>query len=604
MKLRRFLVLLLIPFLFTAATAKAQTAPFKDVPASHWASDAIMWAHANGLVKGYEDGTYKPNAKLTEAQLVAITFRYFLNDEVPAVANQKHWSDPYYTAAKQYGLPLKGYQTLQKRNEPATRGLYAEILGNLNGIDGNLADVVDWMYEQGITTGRTGKGSKLEQYDPTGTITRAHAAAFFQRLSNLGISKPVDSTGKDEEATDSKPLNVPPFRAGTGLANGFDTTAVQPTSTAWNRLSRFSGPAKFKEAWHISFDYDRAPGSLFTLTHSPVIGRDGTLYVQEGFLYDPSAAGKLYAIDPNGKLLWERTIGSGKASPVIGKDGTIYAYGDVSMFAFSPNGKMKWEKKLGVNGSLTLDNDGRIIATYTPFVGEGLKVATIQPDGKEAWSRAIDEDSRSAASRYPVVAENGTTYMLGRTGNLFAIAPNGTTKWVTQTKAYDGTLSIGPDGTVYIAATYFALEADDHISSGGIVAINPEGKEKWRSNAVEPTTLSTVIVGSNELLYVAGHNKIAALHSNGQTAWTYENTDDFGQAALTVDANGTLYSVWKLYNSADTIITFTGDGHMLQKYALPNAAEEVDSNLLIGHDQSVYLAVSHEAYNRLYKLGE
>lgn len=43
---------------------------------SHWAKDHIEWGIRLGLIKGYDDGTVKPNNTLTRAELMAILHRY------------------------------------------------------------------------------------------------------------------------------------------------------------------------------------------------------------------------------------------------------------------------------------------------------------------------------------------------------------------------------------------------------------------------------------------------------------------------------------------------------------------------------------------------
>ncbi|MCL2683916.1 MAG: S-layer homology domain-containing protein, partial [Synergistaceae bacterium] len=42
-----------------AAPAFAAMNPFMDVPASHWAYDAVAQLASRGIVSGYPDGTFK-----------------------------------------------------------------------------------------------------------------------------------------------------------------------------------------------------------------------------------------------------------------------------------------------------------------------------------------------------------------------------------------------------------------------------------------------------------------------------------------------------------------------------------------------------------------
>ncbi|MNO26911.1 Endo-1,4-beta-xylanase A precursor [compost metagenome] len=61
--------------LVEAAGLKGQTegtVSFKDVPASHWASDAVEQAAAAGWIKGYEGNLFKPNASITREEMMVM----------------------------------------------------------------------------------------------------------------------------------------------------------------------------------------------------------------------------------------------------------------------------------------------------------------------------------------------------------------------------------------------------------------------------------------------------------------------------------------------------------------------------------------------------
>lgn len=49
--------------------------PFRDVPADHWAAEAVAWAKERGLVSGYEDGAFRPDKAVSRAELCAILYR-------------------------------------------------------------------------------------------------------------------------------------------------------------------------------------------------------------------------------------------------------------------------------------------------------------------------------------------------------------------------------------------------------------------------------------------------------------------------------------------------------------------------------------------------
>ncbi len=49
---------------------------FSDVPADVWYAEPLEWAVSAGLIAGFDDGTFRPDAPLTRAQLVSILYRY------------------------------------------------------------------------------------------------------------------------------------------------------------------------------------------------------------------------------------------------------------------------------------------------------------------------------------------------------------------------------------------------------------------------------------------------------------------------------------------------------------------------------------------------
>ena len=57
-----------------ASTTFAAANPFQDVPADHWAYDAVAQLAADGVIEGYGDGTYRGDQEITRyemAQMVA-----------------------------------------------------------------------------------------------------------------------------------------------------------------------------------------------------------------------------------------------------------------------------------------------------------------------------------------------------------------------------------------------------------------------------------------------------------------------------------------------------------------------------------------------------
>jgi len=69
--MKRFTLFVLAVLLFSSATVMA--APFSDVPAAHWAFDAINKLADKGIVQGFPDGKFKGNKGLTRFDLAMVT---------------------------------------------------------------------------------------------------------------------------------------------------------------------------------------------------------------------------------------------------------------------------------------------------------------------------------------------------------------------------------------------------------------------------------------------------------------------------------------------------------------------------------------------------
>ena len=57
------------------APLRAPATPFADVPANHWAYQAIASLAADGLIDGYPDGSFKGDRPLTRYEMAAIVAR-------------------------------------------------------------------------------------------------------------------------------------------------------------------------------------------------------------------------------------------------------------------------------------------------------------------------------------------------------------------------------------------------------------------------------------------------------------------------------------------------------------------------------------------------
>ena len=88
------------------------TNDFSDIAAESWYNNAISTLSNMGIINGYEDGTFKPNAPITRAEFTAIATRFFdYEAEYDGAFNDvsaRAWYADYVQAAVDMGL-VDGY---------------------------------------------------------------------------------------------------------------------------------------------------------------------------------------------------------------------------------------------------------------------------------------------------------------------------------------------------------------------------------------------------------------------------------------------------------------------------------------------------------------
>jgi len=78
-------------------SSSAASSAFKDVPASHWAAGYIAAAERAGYLKGFGDGTFRPDQTLTRAQAISLVMRLSVQKDRASLPplqdiDSKHWA--------------------------------------------------------------------------------------------------------------------------------------------------------------------------------------------------------------------------------------------------------------------------------------------------------------------------------------------------------------------------------------------------------------------------------------------------------------------------------------------------------------------------------
>ena len=166
----------------------------------------------------------------------------------------------------------------------------------------------------------------------------------------------------------------------------------------------------------------------------------------------------------------------------------------------------------------------------------------------------------------PAIAADGTIYVCGRF-SLFALDPNGKTKWKYDFPLIDNTTSSGvdqpagnqrsaptiaKDGMIYVntvTGSYGQTEVE-----GGLFAFDPDGNLKWRTYDVggyaapiigkDGTIYAAIgcywVPGDTSAAQVAMESKLLAIHPDGTLKWSVP-TQLWIQSSPSIGADGTLY---------------------------------------------------------------
>lgn len=176
----------------TVSGVQAQSV--KDI-SGHWAEQKIQkWLDEDNL-KGYQDGSFKPNQTITRAEFVAMINRLFGYTETAEIdfkdLNTQNWAYKDIAAAVKAGY-VKGYENQTIRpGAPVTRQeaavIVAKILG-VNPIDSGILDqftdaeqIASWG-KSGITVAvenEVMKGYPNRTFSPSKSLTRAEAVSLI-----------------------------------------------------------------------------------------------------------------------------------------------------------------------------------------------------------------------------------------------------------------------------------------------------------------------------------------------------------------------------------------------------------------------------------------
>ena len=266
------------------------------------------------------------------------------------------------------------------------------------------------------------------------------------------------------------------------------------------------------------------------------LGLDGTIY----------AAGLdgLYAVSPEGKLLWKFTdLGAVTAPPAIGPDGTIYLAASSGTFAsLNANGTVQWNpgfRLIGFDGSPAISNGTMYLAnTFSDLWAFEPGHTT------ENWHILTEREGMGGPTLPGAFAfanmRKKSSFVIGSLSELYVprmnwlhnIRADGTPGWSTLlTKGMLGPAAIGQNGTIYVG------------SLGGskpeLFAVSPSGAPRWKLQLPSQIEGSPV-VGSNGNIFASTTTRVVNVSADGSIAWQFDPQERCTSGPALAE-DGTLY---------------------------------------------------------------
>jgi GH25 family lysozyme M1 (1,4-beta-N-acetylmuramidase) len=275
----------------------------------------------------------------------------------------------------------------------------------------------------------------------------------------------------------------------------------QPYSGRKPRILQFSSDAVI--GTQKTCDANKLDGDLYALVQ--LTGQSPFSPLREpGATIAVGGQGVIYAIQPNGDLMWFRHLDPTNGSPSwaqahgvkIGSGWSAFTKilaGDGGvLYAVQPNGDLMWFRHLDpTNGSPSWAqaHGVKIGSSWSAFTkilaGDGGVLYAIQPNGDLMWFRHLDptNGSPSWAQAHGVKIGSGwsafTKILAGDGGVLYAVQPNGDLMWFRHLDPTNGSPSWAQAHGVKIGSGWGAFTAIFAGDDGVLYAIQPNGDLLW-----------------------------------------------------------------------------------------------------------------------------
>jgi outer membrane protein assembly factor BamB len=321
---------------------------------------------------------------------------------------------------------------------------------------------------------------------PDGTIYVGNFAGLLFALRDSPTAKDqLEVVWRFHPAGDSSFHATPALSSdGSTLYLGFSPRNFNgPSAATLYALKTASSGPQPDTLWSVDLGATR-------IMSSPTVGPDGTIYTG-------TAGGQLFAVTPAGNVKWTAQTGPTiKSAPALGSDGTIYLpSSDGNLYAVSSQGQVKWSFAFNEHLGPTP------ILAPAPAPGAG---------GGGGGNSGVGSGASAT------IGTDGTIFIGANNSNMYAIAPDGTMKWLFEAERELAgiwtTPALSADGrTIYFGA-----------NKGGVYALNTaDGTKIWQF-PVYGSIYASSALDSRGVLYTGTtieHLYALDTTTNGEQLW-------------------------------------------------------------------------------------
>lgn len=395
---------------------------FTDTAKTAWYYDAVTDMAEKGLLKGYEDGTFRPSSTISRGEFITIISRIL---EIEAPATDSYWASGNIEAVRDkagcwviWNLPdYKGDITREEAASILMLSLFpnadqggwdavTSAIKDFNSVTANYQYLVEQAYANDILT-----GYEDGTFVPKGNLTRAEACTIIYKafkkgnFENAGSGSDASETSAPAVAESYTPTTPDVVRKGGVSDNGWLKVVGTQLSNEKSEPVVLHGMSSHGIQWFSEFLSKDA--IKFTADSGANIFRIAMYVEENGYMTDKAAAKERVFSAVNAAVSQDmyviidwHILNGNTANPMNYKKEAMDFFDEVSKkYASTPN--VIYEICNEPNGNITWSDNIKPYAEAVIPVIRKNSPDSIVLIGTPTWSQDVD-----AAAKDPVSFKN------------------------------------------------------------------------------------------------------------------------------------------------------------------------------------------------------